>query len=101
MGTYVRLPKWQTHVSVMDERQSIGVQKRPKTIKRDQNGRASSTVSSKSAQKRRAQFNILVLQPLWRYQEGRSDPKKVPKSAPKTCFSENQNATYGKNRDEG
>jgi hypothetical protein len=64
MGTYMRLPKWPTHVSVMDERPFVGVQKRPKTIKSDQNGRASSTVSSKSAQKRRAQFNILVLKPL-------------------------------------
>jgi hypothetical protein len=57
------------------------VQKRPKTIKSDQNGRALSTVLSKSAQKRRAQFNILAPEPLWRYQEGRSDPKKAPKSA--------------------
>jgi hypothetical protein len=78
----------------MDARPYIGVQKRPKTIKSDQNGRASSTVSSKSAQKRRAQFNILVPEPPWRYQEGRSAPKKGAKSAPKTCFSENENATY-------
>jgi hypothetical protein len=56
------------------------VQKRQKTIKSDQNGYGSSTVSSKSAQKRRAQFNIFAPEPLWRYQEGQSGQKKRAKT---------------------
>jgi hypothetical protein len=69
------------------------VQKRPKTIKSDQNRRNSSTNSSKSAQKNLAQFNIFMLKPLWRYQEGRSDPKKARQNA---LFTVEKNVSHRK-----
>jgi hypothetical protein len=69
------------------------VKKRQKTIKSDQNGRASRTDSSKSAQKRRAQFNIFAPEPLWRYQEGRSAPKKARQNA---IFTVDKNVSHRK-----
>jgi hypothetical protein len=69
------------------------VQKRQKTIKSDQNGYGSSTVSSKSAQKRRAQFHIFAPEPLWRYQEGRSAPKKARQNA---IFTVDKNVSHRK-----
>jgi hypothetical protein len=69
------------------------VQKRQKTIKSDQNGYGSRTDSSKSAQKRRAQFNILVPEPLWRYPEGRSRPKKARQNA---IFTVDKNVSHRK-----